>query len=53
MKIQLILLLLLIPFVIFGQNEGTITYAETVKFKIDVPEGMEDMFTKSRARRDS
>ena len=53
MKIHLILLLLWIPLVIFGQDEGTITFTETVKFKIDVPEGMEDMFAKVPKQRTS
>jgi GLPGLI family protein len=53
MKIHVILLLLLIPYVMVSQNKGTITFTETVKFNLDVPEGMEDMFAKVPKQRSS
>lgn len=43
MKKLIQLLLLFLPFGAFAQNlEGTITYTEIVKFKIETPEGMDD-----------
>ncbi len=42
----------LAPFLAFGQNEGAVTYVETVQLNIELPEGQEDMvanFPKSQS----
>lgn len=40
---KLLFLLLFVPFLSIAQNtEGTVTYTETIKIKIEVPEGMDE-----------
>ena len=44
MKKILLVLVIILPTIIFAQNnEGEITFNQKVKFKIDIPEGQEDL----------
>jgi GLPGLI family protein len=43
MKKALLFIAALVPFLAFGQTEGTVTYIETVQLNIELPEGHEDM----------
>lgn len=46
MKLLTLIAVLLVSSTVFAQKQGTITYEETVKLDIKIPEGMEEVFAK-------